>query len=551
MKKFLVCCLAGGLLIGGSATFAAQPGDAHGLTPIPGSYLVTLEARADRPALRGLIRAFGARIQYEYQLTANRINVRDLPAGAMTALAHAAGVVRVDPDFVVSAQLVESTVLIGAEPVLASTSGGSGSNVCVLDTGINPTHLMFDDVPSRIVAWKDFVGGGATPLDDNGHGSNVAGIVGGREGVTLGGAPFHGVAPAANLYIGKVLDGAGSGAFSDVQAGIDWCAGLAADSPSPRADVINMSLGAGSFSTVCDSSDTTGTAQVVNAAAAAGVLVVTSAGNESNRNAVGTPACASGSMAIGATYDADVGRIRFQGCQDRKTFPDKITCFSNEWDNLDVVAPGCITSSAASDSNNGTTGFCGTSQASPHVAGLAALVFASTPGLTAGDVRGCINSSAVDLGTAGFDKTFGNGRIDVAAAVAACQGGACTVTENPEVSCTDGIDNDCDGLIDAADPDCQTCTITESPEVSCTDGIDNDCDGLIDAADPDCQTCTITESPEVSCTDGIDNDCDGLTDAADPDCQTCNLGQIGDSCTSNADCCSNKCKGKPGAKTCK
>lgn len=165
-------------------------------------------------------------------------------------------------------------------------------------------------------------------------------------------------------------------------------------------------------------------------------------------------------------------------------------------------------------------GFCGTSQASPHVAGLAALVLAANPAFTASDLRNCINSTAVDLGTAGFGRAYGNGRIDAPAAVA-CQGGGCTVTENPEASCSDGIDNDCDGLIDGADPDCApTCTVTEDPEVSCSDGVDNDCDGLIDGDDPDCAP-------------------------------TCTLQPLGAACSSNADCCSDKCKGRPGSQTCK
>ena len=100
--------------------------------------------------------------------------------------------------------------------------------------------------------------------------------------------------------------------------------------------------------------------------------------------------------------------------------------------------------------------------------------------------------------------------------------GVCTPTESTEVTCDDVIDNDCDTLVDAADPDCApTCTPTESPETSCNDSQDNDCDTLIDAADPDCApTCTPTETPETSCNDGQDNDCDTLIDAADPDCQT-------------------------------
>ncbi len=481
--------------------------------------MVTLETTADRPALRGMVRAFGGEVKYEYVIMPNRINVRGLPPGAEQALAQAGGVLSVTPDYEVQAHMGESLPIIGAEPVIGS--GGAGVNVCVLDTGINPNHVMYGDTPSRIVEWKDFVNGLANAYDDEGHGSHVAGVVAGRTGLSVNGAPFHGVSPAANLYIGKVLDSSGSGSFSDVHAGIEWCAGLAGDSPSPAADVINMSLGGGAFGSVCDGNDSTGTAPVVNAAASAGVLVISSSGNEGNSNAVGTPACASGSMAIGATYDADVGRQRWIGtCTDRNTAADQIVCFSNAWDDLDVVAPGCITYSAAHDANSTVVGVCGTSQASPHVAGLAALVMEGNPGLTAGEVRDCINSTALDLGSAGFDRDYGHGRIQALEAV------ACNTT----------------------------CTPTETPETSCSDGVDNDCDGATDGADSDCQpSCTPTENPEVSCTDGIDNDCDGDVDSADTDCQggSCSLGQAGDACDSGADCCSGSCKGKPGSKTCK
>ena len=82
----------------------------------------------------------------------------------------------------------------------------------------------------------------------------------------------------------------------------------------------------------------------------------------------------------------------------------------------------------------------------------------------------------------------------------------------------------------------------------CDDFIDNDCDGLIDGNDPDCATCT--PSAEV-CDDFIDNDCDGLIDGNDPDCNGGSCFAFGDSCSSNSDCCSNKCRGPRGRKSCK
>jgi hypothetical protein len=172
----------------------------------------------------------------------------------------------------------------------------------------------------------------------------------------------------------------------------------------------------------------------------------------------------------------------------------------------------------------------------------------------------------------------------------------CNPTENPEVSCQDGVDNDCDGFIDSSDPDCDippVCIPTEDPETSCNDGVDNDCDEAVDCGDSDCSqdpacqtscgdnadkgacnntpgcvwegspkngtcvdavACEPTETPEVSCTDGLDNDCNGATDCADancsgdPACQTsCNNDGV---CDPGEDClsCANDCAGVTGGK---
>jgi hypothetical protein len=133
----------------------------------------------------------------------------------------------------------------------------------------------------------------------------------------------------------------------------------------------------------------------------------------------------------------------------------------------------------------------GTSMATPHVSGVAALVWSQAPaGTTNADVRAALAASALDRGAAGRDNAYGHGIVQAAAALDYLTGG--------------------------------------SP------------------------ICTVTETPEASCSDGNDNDCDGLTDGEDGNCQgTCDLGQVGAACTTGSECCSGNCKGKPGKKTCK
>jgi len=125
--------------------------------------------------------------------------------------------------------------------------------------------------------------------------------------------------------------------------------------------------------------------------------------------------------------------------------------------------------------------------------------------------------------------------------------------DNPGLElCTDQIDNDCDGAVDGADTDCQLACFPQGASCSsnsdccslkCRGGRNKTCKGD--------STCTVTENPEISCLDGLDNDCDGLVDADDADCPPPICSAKGDACSVNSECCSNKCRGPSGNKSCK
>jgi hypothetical protein len=120
----------------------------------------------------------------------------------------------------------------------------------------------------------------------------------------------------------------------------------------------------------------------------------------------------------------------------------------------------------------------------------------------------------------------------------------CGAAPTSETSCSDGIDNDCDGFVDCDDADCGSDPACAAPfcgDLVCDAGEDQ-CNCAIDCGSP--------PSTETQCSDGVDNDCDGLVDGDDPDCQL-SCGDVGSSCTTDSDCCSNKCRGRPGAQTCK
>jgi subtilisin len=268
----------------------------------------------------------------------------------------------------------------GATTVIAG-QGGAGVDVAVLDTGVDCAH---EDLLGSCLVGQNFTfdGGG---FDGHGHGTHVAGIIASRPN----GVGTIGVAPEANILPVKVLANNGSGALSWVAAGIDWAV-------ANGAEVINMSLSATSGSIAL--------ADAVAGAQAAGVLVVSAAGNSGCCNTVGWPAKYAGSMAVGAVNSFDT-----------------IASFSSEGPEVDIVAPGVSVKSAVP---TGTCALCdpsgykllsGTSMATPHVAGVGALLMSR--GRTAAQAWFAMTSTALDLGLTGFDTTYGHGRVNALAAV--------------------------------------------------------------------------------------------------------------------------------------
>ena len=210
---------------------------------------------------------------------------------------------------------------------------GEGVKVAILDTGIDTDH---QDLEDAIIDTKDFTNDGIE--DDNGHGTHCAGIVGAR----LNGVGFVGVAPKAQLMIGKVLDNKGSGAFSWIAEGVYW----AVDS---GANVISMSLGGpGSDPELF---------RAIQYALFHGVYVICAAGNEGAlyQNSIGYPGRYGGVITVAS--------------HDRNGNPSG---FSSRGGEVDVMAPGSNIWSTYK--NNGYAELSGTSMATPFVAGLAALV---------------------------------------------------------------------------------------------------------------------------------------------------------------------------------
>lgn len=264
-------------------------------------------------------------------------------------------------------------------PEAWEVADGSGVVVAVVDTGIATDAP--DLAGTSFTAGWDFVDEDADPDDPHGHGTIIAGVIAQTTGEGYGAA---GLAPGATLMPLRVLDAQGRGYDADIAEAIHWAV-------EHGADVINMSLGGPSSSTVLQ--------RAVAEAAAAGLVVVAAAGNDGGP--VRYPAAYPDVIGVGATQP---GR--------------SIASFSNRGTGLDLVAPGVRIVQQGPRPGGGWC-WCsasGTSLAAPQVAAAAALLLDA--GVPAASVRDALESSALDLGATGWDGTFGHGLLQVAGALA-------------------------------------------------------------------------------------------------------------------------------------
>ncbi|MFI8184188.1 S8 family serine peptidase [Actinacidiphila glaucinigra] len=308
------------------------------------------------------------------------------------------GVRKVWLDGKVKATLESSVAQIGAPDAWARGNTGTGVDVAVLDTGYDNEH---PDLAGVVASSRSFI-----PYEDvvdrNGHGTHVASTIAGS-GAASGGKE-KGVAPGAELHVGKVLDNSGSGADSWVIAGMEWAA------RETKARVISMSLGG-----FAPDDGTDPLSQAVNALSAeTGALFAVAAGNngENGASTVASPGSADAALTVGAVDSTDTVAA----------FSSRGPRFRDDAIKPEITAPGvgilAARSQYATFGSGSYASLNGTSMATPHVAGAAALVAARHPQWSGARIKDALVSTATET-PANTADDGGNGRVDAAAASAA------------------------------------------------------------------------------------------------------------------------------------
>jgi len=358
-RRVLAWLLAVDLL---AASAMVNPSDAtaeSGTDPV--TYLVTYKSDTDPDAKAQSERGKGNRVRQTFRKVFPGIAV-DLTADEAAAMAADPSVARVEPDGEVRVEDTRANATWGIDRVdqrslpldglFSASTTGESVYVYVLDTGVLAGHT---ELAGRVATGWSAVTDGYGTGDCHGHGTHVSGIVAGTT---------YGVAPEATVVPVRAFDCTGSGAWSNVIAGLDY---IASDT-TRRPAVVNLSLGGAANATVDDA---------VNRAVASGVQVIVAAGNANTDACQYSPARVPAALTVGATTNLDA----------RASYSNFGTC-------VDLFAPGTSITSAWWTSDTATSTISGTSMATPHATGVAALLLAHSPSLTPAQLVTLITSSA-------------------------------------------------------------------------------------------------------------------------------------------------------------
>ncbi|MFC8259320.1 S8 family peptidase [Streptomyces sp. NPDC057291] len=358
--------VAGVTLLGTSYAGAASApamGTVYGAdaaTAVSGSYIVMLDQKADKAKLA---KEYGGKLKRTYSSAINGFSASGLSQTEAKQLAADPAVSKVvqNKKFHIDAtqdnppswglDRIDQTETPGDHAYTYPDSAGEGVTAYVIDTGVRVTHKEFE---GRASSGFDAVDNDDSADDGNGHGTHVAG--------TIAGATF-GVAKRAKIVAVRVLDDSGSGTTEQVVAGIDW---VTAHHEGPS--VANMSLG-GSADPALDAA--------VQKAIVSGVTFAVAAGNESADASEGSPARVPEAITVASS-----------------TVEDEQSSFSNYGPVVDIYAPGSDITSSWNDSDDATNTISGTSMATPHVVGAAAVYLAGHPDATPAEVATALTDGA-------------------------------------------------------------------------------------------------------------------------------------------------------------